>query len=77
MKRPRSAAGALFHWWVKNQLYFSVLERLLNAVFRLLPRPWITAMMATDMPAATRPYSIAVAPDSSFAKRAIRAYIGF
>jgi hypothetical protein len=28
------------------------------------------------MPAAIRPYSIAVAPDSSFTKRAIRFFIG-
>jgi hypothetical protein len=29
------------------------------------------------MPAAMRPYSIAVAPDSSFTKRAIRFFIGY
>jgi len=32
----------------------------------LVPRPLTTAIMATEMPAAIRPYSIAVAPDSHF-----------
>jgi hypothetical protein len=32
-------------------------------VFSFEPRPCMTAMMATEMPAATRPYSTAVAPD--------------
>src|SRR4029077_8887124 len=32
--------------------------------------------MASEMPAAMRPYSMAVAPDSSFTKRAIRFFIG-
>jgi len=34
-------------------------------VFRLLPSPLTTAMIASAMPAAISPYSIAVAPDSS------------
>ena len=29
---------------------------------QLVPRPWTTAIMATEMPAAIRPYSMAVAP---------------
>src|SRR2546427_764183 len=33
------------------------------------PSPCTTAMIATEMPAATRPYSRAVAPDSSCTKR--------
>ena len=36
-----------------------------NFVFRVEPRPLTTAIMARLMPAAIRPYSIAVAPDSS------------
>src|SRR4029079_8549446 len=32
-------------------------------------------MMATEMPAAIRPYSMAVAPDSSFTKRETRFFI--
>jgi hypothetical protein len=31
--------------------------------------PWTTAMIATEMPAAIRPYSIAVAPESSYKNR--------
>ena len=36
---------------------------------RLLPRPFTAAMIASEIPAAIRPYSIAVAPDSSDRKR--------
>ena len=36
-----------------------------NLVLRLAPRPFTIAMIASEMPAAIRPYSIAVAPDSS------------
>jgi hypothetical protein len=36
-----------------------------NWVFSFVPNPFTTAMMASAMPAAIRPYSIAVAPDSS------------
>ena len=37
-------------------------ETLLNIAFKLVPSPNTTAMMATDIPAVMRPYSIAVAP---------------
>src|SRR6202158_1589718 len=56
--------------------YFSELLTEVNLVFRLAPRPLTTAMIASEMPAAIRPYSMAVAPDSSFTKRAIRFFIG-
>jgi hypothetical protein len=36
-----------------------------NLVFSLAPMPFTTAMMASEMPAAINPYSIAVAPVSS------------
>jgi hypothetical protein len=49
--------------------YFRAVLTLLKVAFRLVPRPWTTAMIATEMPAAISPYSIAVAPDSSRAKR--------
>jgi hypothetical protein len=39
------------------------------------PNLLTTVMMATEMPAAIRPYSIAVAPDSSFANAAKRFFI--
>src|SRR5215467_9519880 len=48
---------------------------LVNFVLRVLPMPLTTAMMATEMPAAMRPYSMAVAPDSSFTKRVTRVFI--
>jgi hypothetical protein len=39
-----------------------------NVVWSFVPMPFTTAMMATEMPAAIKPYSMAVAPDSSFRK---------
>jgi hypothetical protein len=36
-----------------------------NLVLRFVPRPLTTAIMASEMPAAIKPYSMAVAPDSS------------
>src|SRR5205823_5250412 len=45
--------------------YFSKLLMSVNLVFRLVPRPLTTAMIASEMPAAISPYSIAVAPHSS------------
>jgi hypothetical protein len=44
---------------------------LVKVVVRLVPRVLTAAMIATEMPAAIRPYSIAVAPQSSFRKRRI------
>src|ERR1700720_1578728 len=49
---------------------------LVNLVFNVLPIPLTTAMMATEMPAAMRPYSMAVAPDSSFTNREARVFMG-
>jgi hypothetical protein len=45
--------------------YFNELLIEVNFVFSLLPMPFTTAMMASAMPAAISPYSIAVAPVSS------------
>src|SRR6185295_4310084 len=45
--------------------YFNEVLMSLNLVFRFVPRPLTTAMIARAIPAAIRPYSIAVAPDSS------------
>lgn len=39
-----------------------------NVVLRWVPRPVITGIIATAIPAAIRPYSMAVAADSSFRK---------
>ncbi len=40
-----------------------------NLVLRLPPMPLTAPMIASEIPAAIRPYSMAVAPDSSFRKR--------
>ena len=45
--------------------YFSEELIEVNMVFRLLPRLFTMVIMARAIPAAIRPYSIAVAPDSS------------
>src|SRR5262245_53438594 len=42
-----------------------------NVVFKLLPTEFTATIIATEMPAAISPYSIAVAPDSSLRKRFI------
>ena len=47
-----------------------------NLEFSVVPRPFTTAMIATEIPAAIRPYSIAVAPELSFTKRTKRFFIG-
>lgn len=39
---------------------------LSNLPFKVVPIAFTVAMITTEMPAAIRPYSIAVAPDSSF-----------
>jgi hypothetical protein len=48
--------------------YFSEVLIAVNLVFILLPSPFTTAMIASEIPAAINPYSIAVAPDSSARK---------
>ena len=53
-----------------------MLVTLLNVVDNFEPRPFTTVMIATEMPAAMRPYSMAVAPDSSLAKRVTRDFMG-
>jgi hypothetical protein len=45
--------------------YFNDELMSVNLVLKVPPRPFTMAMMAREMPAAIRPYSIAVAPDSS------------
>src|SRR4029078_4765173 len=71
-KKGPGVSGAFCKLKLATLAYLSELLMLLNLVFRLLPRPLTTAMIASEMPAAIRPYSIAVAPDSSFTIRAIR-----
>jgi hypothetical protein len=50
---------------ISRKGYFSELLTDVNIVLRLEPRPFTMAMIASAMPAAIKPYSIAVAPDSS------------
>ncbi len=50
--------------------YFSDVLIDVKLVLSAVPTPLTAAMMATAMPAAIRPYSIAVAPDWSFANAA-------
>src|SRR5262245_9058331 len=52
----------------KDRCYygFSWSEMNWNLVLRVEPIRFTVAMITTEMPAAMRPYSIAVAPDSSF-----------
>src|SRR4029453_9158092 len=53
-----------------QDIYLTAVWMLVNVVFRPLPTVPTTVTMATEMPAAMRPYSMAVAPDSSSQKRA-------
>src|SRR5712691_1328068 len=48
---------------------------LVKVLFSLVPSALTLTMMTTEMPAAMSPYSIAVAPDSSFRKRRIRLFM--
>lgn len=48
--------------------YFSELLMVSKFELSLVPRPFTAVMIAIAMPAAIRPYSMAVAPDSSLTK---------
>jgi hypothetical protein len=56
--------------------YCSAVLIEVNLLFRLVPRPLTTAIIASEMPAAISPYSMAVAPDSS-AKNFVKIYFTF
>ena len=72
--KPRHRAGVPSAH-VCTYAYLSAVETDWNVFFKLVPRPCTTAMIATEMPAAISPYSMAVAPDSSFAKRTASLFI--
>src|SRR5258708_32700995 len=55
--------------------YFSEVEIATKLLDSLLPTPLTAVMIAMAMPAAIRPYSMAVAPDSSLTKRETRFFI--
>jgi hypothetical protein len=63
--RTTVAAAEVFRRPRRIQDYFSELLIEVNLSLRFVPRPFTTAIIASEMPAAIRPYSIAVAPDSS------------
>jgi hypothetical protein len=67
-KKPPAEIRGL---WLRNSgvIYFNDVETVEKVVFKLVPRAWTVAMIATAMPAAMRPYSMAVAPVSSARKR--------
>jgi hypothetical protein len=46
-----------------TETYFNEVLIEANWVLRLDPKPFTTAIIASAIPAAIRPYSIAVAPD--------------
>jgi hypothetical protein len=54
--------------------YLSWLEMLLNVLFSDVPIEFTAAMIAIEMPAAMRPYSMAVAAVSSFTNRRDKLY---
>ncbi|EHR05086.1 hypothetical protein Bra471DRAFT_05897 [Bradyrhizobium sp. WSM471] len=55
--------------WPRREMeggnYFKELLIEVNFSFIVVPRPFTTVMIASAIPAAIRPYSIAVAPESS------------
>src|ERR1700733_11457416 len=68
IEKGSGTAGALSNQY-RIDAYCSAPETLVKVDVNLVPRPCTTTMMATEMPAAMRPYSMAVAPDSSRTKR--------
>lgn len=66
--RSISQRGLAIYWArldVIAAAYCSEVLIEVNLVLSLVPSPFTTAMMASEMPAASRAYSMAVAPDSS------------
>ena len=55
--------------------YFKEVLMVVKFVLSWLPTPFTAAMIAIAMPAAIKPYSIAVAPDSSFKNLTTKAFI--
>jgi len=48
---------------LRAAFYLSCVDTLVNVVLRLEPSPLTAMMMAAAIPAAIKPYSMAVAPD--------------
>jgi hypothetical protein len=66
-KVPRSRFGTFRVSF--SPAYLSAFDTVVNVVVKCVPRPFTTGIITTEMPAAIRPYSIAVAPDSSRTNR--------
>src|SRR3954467_13457057 len=64
-KEPCPGQGSFYSWSVQS--YLRLDESGGNLAFNVVPRLLTTVMIAQEMPAAIRPYSMAVNPDSSFA----------
>ena len=56
-------AGLIFRCGVRKKDYFSDELIPLKVPLRVVPKPFTATMIAIEIPAAIRPYSIAVAPD--------------
>ena len=65
-KISRLSGAALRNADVGGNAYLSWVETVLNVPLRVVPTEFTEAMITIDIPAAIRPYSIAVAPNSSF-----------
>jgi hypothetical protein len=68
-KQPRRGEGPTGSYLPSPRAYLRAVETLVNVVLSWVPKACTVAMIATAMPAAIRPYSIAVAPCSSLSKR--------
>ena len=62
----RRKRNAPHHEGMHRWNYFSEVLIEVNFVLRFVPSPFTMEMIASEMPAAIRPYSMAVAPLSSF-----------
>src|SRR5262252_8742037 len=65
-KEEAAGDGGFSQSRTRRYPYLSCVEMSLNLPLRVEPIVFTVAMITTEMPAAIRPYSIAVAPDSSF-----------
>src|SRR5215472_15788558 len=61
--KPRRPPGNKARTLDLLELYFNAVDTLVKVVVKAVPVACTTAIMATEIPAAIRPYSIAVAPD--------------
>ena len=66
----KSGRARATYWWScplrkGKECYFNWVEIELKLAVSAVPTPFTAAMIASAMPAAISPYSIAVAPDSS------------